>query len=449
MSSGTTPSAPRFAARARSGFGKLSAVGFMAIVAAACAEDKPLNTFEPRGPKAENIDSFMMWIWPIMGIVFVLVIGGAIAIAIKNRVNPDEYDLEDLPAQTHGNTPLELAWTIAPAVLLAAISVPMVGQIWDLEEENDPNTGLDVMVIGQQWWWEYRYDVDGDGFFVDANGDNIKDPDFEGADAELPLDISLDPDDIVTANELVIPAGQQIDLVLTSRDVIHSYWIPRLNGKRDTVPGRWHTWSIEANEPGKFTGWCTEYCGLSHARMRMSAIALSDEDFATWWDNQTKPAAIPTDAEALAGRELFLNNCQRCHVINDGDIEYAEDYNSTVALVSKAAPNLTHFASRTTFAGGIYGIYAGGPDGSTDPNDDALDPNDYVRISELAQDPTGLEDYRLNSAELKRWIKNAPDRKAMAADPVEETGLGRGMPAFTDLSDEQLDQIVAYLATLD
>jgi cytochrome c oxidase subunit 2 len=419
------------------------------MIAAACADDKPLNTFEPRSETARQIDSLMSWIWPIMGIIFVLVIGGAILITIKNRVKPEDYDPEDLPAQTHGNTPLELAWTIAPAVLLAAICFPMVSLIWQLEEENDPDTGLDVMVIGQQWWWEYRYDVDGDGFFVDANGDGVADPDFTGADAELDLDLSLDPDDIVTANELVIPAGQQVDLVLTSRDVIHSYWIPRLNGKRDTVPGRWHTWSIEADEPGKYTGWCTEYCGLSHARMRMSAIALSDEDFQIWWDNQTKPAEIPTDPEALAGRELFLNNCQRCHIIEDGDLDYGEDYASTVALVSRAAPNLTHFATRTTFAGGIYGVYAGGPDNSTDANDDALNANDYVRISELSQDPTELDDYRFNAAELKRWIKNAPSRKAMAADPVEETGLGRGMPAFTDLSDEQLDQIVAYLATLD
>ncbi|MGH1493789.1 MAG: cytochrome c oxidase subunit II [Acidimicrobiales bacterium] len=449
MSSRTTTSGPQIAARVRNGFGKLSAVGLMAVFAAACADDKPLNTFEPRGPSAERIDNLMNFIWIIMAVVFVLVIGGAILLTIKNRVKPEDYDPEDLPAQTHGNTPLELAWTIAPAILLAIISIPMVQEIWNLEEENDPNTGLDVMVIGQQWWWEYRYDVDGDGFFVDANGDGFADPDFEGADAELPLDLILDPDDIVTANELVIPAGQQVDLVLTSRDVIHSYWIPRLNGKRDTVPGRWHTWSVEADEPGKYTGWCTEYCGLSHARMRMSAVALSDEDFAIWWDNQTQLADIPTDEEALAGRELFMNNCQRCHVINDGDMAYDDNYTSDIALVAKAAPNLTHFATRATFAGGIYGVYAGGEDGGTDPNDDALNADDYIHLSELAVDPTDLDDYRWNSAELKRWISNAPSRKAMASDPIEETGLGRGMPAFTDLSDEQLDQIVAYLATLD
>ncbi len=444
MSSRFTKPVTELLARTRGGLGKLALVGSIGLVAAACADDKPLNTFEPRGPSARGIDDLMAFIWPIMGVVFVLVIGGAIILAIRNRVKPADFDPEDLPAQTHGNTPLELAWTIAPAVLLAVISIPMVGGIWSLEEKNGPGD-LDVMVIGQQWWWEYRYDADGDGFFVDANNDGVVDD----LDRELPLEISLDPDDVVTANELVIPAGQQVDLTLTSRDVIHSFWIPRLNGKRDTVPGRWHTWSVEADEPGKYTGWCTEFCGLSHARMRMSAIALSESDYEAWWANQLTPADIPTDEEALAGRELFLNNCQRCHVINDGDIVYDENYVSDIGLVSKAAPDLTHFASRTTFAGGIFGIYAGGPDGSTDANDDALDVADYVNISELATNPTELDDYRWNAAELKRWISNAPSRKAMSPDPVAETGLGRGMPSFADLSDEQLDQIVAYLATLD
>ncbi len=431
--------------------GQLTALGLLALTAAACADDKPLNTFEPRSPAARDIDSLMMPIWWIMGVVFVLVIGGTLVLTFKNRVKPADFDPEDLPAQTHGNTTLELAWTIAPAILLAVIAIPTVGAIWDLEERNDecevgevgPGCdGLDVMVIGQQWWWEYRYDVDGDGFFVDVDGDGVA---GDEDDREWPLELSLDPDDIVTATELVIPAGEQVDLLLTSRDVIHSFWIPRLNGKRDTVPGRWHTWSIEADEAGKYTGWCTEFCGLSHARMRMSAIALEPDEFNEWWENQSRPAEIPTDEDAVAGRELFLNNCQRCHVIDDGEIPVPDD----IALVARNAPNLTHFATRSTFAGGIYGVYAGGPGDATDPNDDALPPADYVRLAELAADPDSPDDYRFNAAELKRWIADAPGRKDMAPEPNPDTGLGRGMPAFTDLSDEQLDQIVAYLATLD
>ena len=444
MSSRSPKPVPAFVSRARSGVTKLTTVALLGLLATACADDKPLNTFEPRGPQAREIDNLMMWIWPIMGVVFVLVVGGGIVLAIKNRVKPEDYDPEDLPSQTHGNTPLELAWTIAPAVLLAVICFPMIQSIWSLEEKNEAGE-LDVMVIGQQWWWEYRYDADGDGFFVDANGDGQVDD----ADRELPLEISLDPDDIVTANELVIPAGQQIDLTLTSRDVIHSFWIPRLNGKRDTVPGRWHTWSLEADEPRKFTGWCTEFCGLSHARMRMATIALTAEDFQAWWDNQATPAAIPTDEEALAGRELYLNNCQRCHVVNDGDIAYADDYNSQVGLVSRAAPNLTHFATRSIFAGGIYSVYAGGPGEATVASDDDLPADIYLDLPELSANPDEVDDYRFNSAELKRWIANAPSRKDMYSEPDPDTGLARGMPAFTDLTDEQLDQIVAYLATLD
>ncbi|MEM9563661.1 MAG: cytochrome c oxidase subunit II [Actinomycetota bacterium] len=432
---------------------RLAALVALALTAAACADDKPLNTFEPRSPQARTIDNLMGPIWWVMGVIFVLVVFGTMIISWRNRVKESDYDPEDLPEQVHGNTPLELAWTIAPALLLAVITIPTVGAIWDLEERNDecgvgdvgPGCdGLDVMVIGQQWWWEYRYDVDGDGFFLDVDGDGEA---GDADDREWPLELSLDPDDVVTATELVIPAGQQVDLLLTSRDVIHSFWIPRLNGKRDTVPGRWHTWTIAADDPGKYTGWCTEFCGLSHARMRMSAIALDPDDFDAWLANQSELADIPgdDDPDAVAGRELFLNNCQRCHMIDDGEIPAPED----IALVSRAAPNLTHFATRSTFAGGIYSVYAGGPGDATDANDDALPAGDYLNLAELASDPDSLDDYRLNAAELKRWIANAPEQKDMAPDPNEETGLGRGMPAFTDLSDEQLDQIVAYLATLD
>ncbi|MEL7156289.1 MAG: cytochrome c oxidase subunit II [Actinomycetota bacterium] len=414
---------------------RLVALAGVALVAAACAEDKPLNTFEPAGPSAEAIDDFMLYIWPIMGIIFVLVIGGAIWITIRNRVKDADYDPEDLPAQVHGNTRLEVMWTILPAVLLAGICVPMVAQIWSLEETNDDGE-LDVMVIGQQWWWEYRYDVDGDGFFTDANGDGQVDE----RDADLPLELALDPDDVVTANELVIPADQQVDLVLTSRDVIHSFWIPRLNGKRDTVPGRLHSWSLEAFEPGKYTGWCTEYCGLSHARMRMSTIALPQAEFDAWLANQATLAAVPTDERALAGRATFANQCASCHVIRDGSDDLAYPENFEAALVSKAAPDLTHFATRSTFAGGIFGVYLGP---GTDPNDDALDVSEYLTLAGQAAVADSPDDFRLNAAQLKRWVANAPSQKAMAPDQA------RGMLAFPQLTDEELDEVVAYLATLD
>jgi cytochrome c oxidase subunit 2 len=415
----------------------------MAVVLASCGDDKPLNMFEPRGPAAEDIDQLMVFIWPIMIVIGVLVVGGGIWLAIRNRVKPEDFDYEDLPEQVHGNFRLEMVWTILPGVLLAAICIPMVQGIWALEEENGPDD-LDVMVIGQQWWWEYRYDIDGDGFFADGNGDGVVDD----KDEQLPLGIGLDPDDVIVANELVVPAGQQVDLILSSRDVIHSYWIPRLNGKRDTVPGRWHTWSLEAFEPGKYTGWCTEFCGLSHARMRMSTLALPEAEFDAWLANQARPSELPTDEDALAGRDLFMNQCMSCHVITeDPEAVYPEGVDPMIypenfepPLTSGAAPNLTHFATRSVFAGAIYATYLGP---GTDPSNDDLDVSIYLDLPELGQNPGGPDDYRWNAPELKRWISNAPSMKDMAPDDE------RGMLAFPQLTDVQLDQLVAYLATLD
>ncbi|MDA3039611.1 MAG: cytochrome c oxidase subunit II [Actinomycetota bacterium] len=422
-------------------------------VLSACAEDKPLNTFEPRGPQAQMIDDLARPIWYIMAIVFVLVVGGGIALAIKGRVKPEDFDYDDLPRQVHGNEKLEIGWTIAPAVLLAIVCIPTVASIWKLEARNDAGE-LDVMVIGRQWWWEYRYDIDGDGFFEDADGDGEiwgvdgggvdgQGDDGDRDDREWPLNLALDDDDLSVANELVIPTGVQVDLVITSGDVIHSFWIPRLNGKRDAVPGRLHTWNLEADEPGKYNGWCTEFCGLSHARMRMSTIALAPSDFETWLANQIEPAALPEaaaeDEEAspeAAGRVLFEQNCVSCHVVRtDGSDEiYGDDF-TPPQLKSGAAPDLTHFATRSVFAGAIYSPYitdgAGNP---VDADDDALDVATYLSLSENG---------RFNVAQLKRWISNAPGQKDMAPEDL------RGMPAFPALNDEDLDNLVAYLATLD
>ncbi len=442
---------------------RLATVGSLALLLSACAEDKPLNTFETAGPQADRINDLANPLWFVMAFVFLFVVGGGIGLAIKNRVKPEDFDPDDLPEQIHGNARLEWGWTAIPAVLLAIIAVPTWITIWKLEERNVEPAGaageqcalnedgarsgdLDVMVIGQQWWWEYRYDLDCDGFFEDVNGDGVVDD----IDAEWPLEIALDDDDLVVANQLVFPAGQQIDLTITSRDVIHSFWIPRLNGKRDAVPGRIHTWSLEAYEPGEYNGWCTEYCGLSHARMRMSAVALSEEDFALWVENQVRPADIPSatgsEEEQLAanGRALFQAVCTSCHIINedpnDADGEaynYGKDFEA--ALAAKAAPNLTHFATRSVFAGAIYSQYAG-----VDPDDDDLfdviadDPEitDYLEIA----DEDGL---RFNEAALKRWISNAPSQKAMNPDNL------LGMPAFPALTEPDLEALVAYLATLD
>lgn len=387
-----------------------------ALLLASCGmddESKPMNVFRPQGEEAHTINQIHPWIFGIAGVVFVAVTGAVLWLVFKNRVHGDDLHPEDLPPQIHGNTRLEIGWTIAPAVLLAVLAVPTVATLWALESrEEDP---LPVMVVGQQWWWEYRYDTDGDGFFEG------------GADADVHGTSAFDEDDLVVANELVVPAGRQVDLTITSRDIIHSFWVPRLNGKRDAVPGRYHPWSITPEEPGKYVGWCAEFCGLSHARMRITVIALPEDEWQEWYENQQRPAETPTDAAALAGQELFAAQCASCHVVDTPNIEYPDDFQAT--QVAGVAPNLTKFATRTTYAGAIYSQYRG----LAEPNSHELDVSGYLDLSQTAT---------LDVAGLKAWISDAPGQKEMAPPD-------RGMPAFPGLTEDDLDNLVAYLATLD
>ena len=266
----------------------------------------------------------------------------------------------------------------------------------DLEEE--PPDSMQVTVVGQQWWWEYQYDVDGDGAV-----------------------------DIFTANDLVIPAETPVALTIQSRDVIHSFWIPALNGKRDAVPGRESPLIIEADEPGVFRGTCTEFCGLSHAYMRMRVVALSESDYAAWQDNQLEGAEVPSDDKAEEGMELFRTTCSRCHLASGpgGNEELREEEGIEGAeLVAGAAPNLTHFASRGTFAGAIFDLWV-----------------DVDGSGEIEADEVGGEGV-FNVADLEKWLRDPPAEKPMAA------GQSRGMPDL-DLTEEQIDTLIAYLRTLE
>ena len=354
---------------------------------AACAEKAPLDTLEPQGPEARTIDKLVDPVFAIAGVVFVLVQVGVVALAWKYRKRKDDDD--SLPPQVHGNTKLELGWTILPALLLAGVGVATVLTILDLDDR--PADAREVTVIGQQWWWEYRYDVDGDG-----------------------------EDDIVTANDLVIPAGEPVNLTITSRDVIHSFWIPALNGKRDAVPGREHPLLLEADEPGVYRGQCTEFCGLSHAYMRMRVVALPPAEYEAWEAGQLEGAAMPTGELAKAGMEQFRAQCSQCHLVSGPGGN--EDLFNGAALVSGAAPNLTHFASRGAFAGAIFDLWQD------------LDGNGEVDIDELGQE--------LNVADLSAWLRNPPAEKAMAPDDA------RGMPNL-NLTEVQIDALVAYLKTLE
>lgn len=357
------------------------------LLASACADNAPLDTLEPKGPESRSIDQLVNPVFLIAGIVFVLVQGGVLFLAWRYRKRKD--DDGSLPPQIHGNFKLEIGWTILPALLLAGVGGASVLTLLDLEDH--PEGAQEITVVGQQWWWEYRYDLDGDG-----------------------------EDDIVTANDLVIPAGEPVALSITSRDVIHSFWIPALNGKRDAVPGRDHPLLIQADEPGVYRGQCTEYCGLSHGYMRMRVVALSAADYEAWEANQLEGAAVPEDELAQAGMEAFRTSCSGCHLVSGEGGN--EDIFTGAAQVSGAAPNLTHFASRGIFAGGVYDVWVD------------QDDNGEIDIPELGE--------HFNIADLKAWLKDPPSRKPMYAEG------SRGMPNL-NLTDEQIDALVAYLETLE
>ena len=381
-----------------------------AVVLAGCASNAPQDTWAPKGPNAQKIDTLQKPVFAVAGIIGVIVFVAVVVAVIKfkDRGQP-------IPHQTHGNPALEITLTIIPALILAVVGVFTFRTVFDLAKTDD--TEMIINVTGQQWWWEYDYPV--------QNDYGITQP-------------------IITSGQLVIPVGTKVMLRQTSRDVIHSYWIPALNGKRDAVPGRVHLNRLEADEPGIYAGQCTEFCGLSHANMRMEAIALSKEDFAKWVSNQLKPYAPPMEATlAKEGETVFLNQCVRCHQVNglkraDGTaVIAAPDEN----LVSGAAPNLSHLMSRNTFAGAMFDLVT--PECRADvwQSDSASFGAKYL---------AGVSEDCLNQSDLRGWLRNAPEMKPMYANPalLESTGgKYRGMPNL-GLTESDIEKLVAYLLTL-
>ena len=358
-------------------FGKtvrLSGLLLAAAALASCATGR-IDPTDPVGENAKQIDGIMRLSGYMASAVGIFVAAAVIIVIVKFRARPDD-DPNELPKQIHGNKKAELTWTLIPVLMLVFLAIVTIPAVFDLSGKSDGRT---IKVEGQQWWWQFSYDVDEDGTA-----------------------------DIVTANEIVIPVGEEINLEIHSNDVIHSFWIPQLNGKKDAVPGRIHHWRISSPEPGIFYGECVEFCGLSHANMQMRAVVLNSNDYEAWVQQQLQPASIPTSAAAKRGYELFGRHCVSCHVI-DGVYESAADGNAN--LLSGVAPNLTHLMTRTSFAGSLFELY----------NDDGS----------------------ANIAELREWIRDAPDRKPSRPDNRQ------GMISFVEiLNESELDDLVTYLLTL-
>lgn len=283
------------------------------LLLSGCA-NVPQTTVLPKTEAARSIQSLYELVFWLAVVVFVGVQGAILYVVWRFRARPGH----ELPDQTHGNTVLEIGWTIAPAVILVIMAVPTIRTVFELESPPPALAAglpiLTVEVTGKQWWWEFRY------------------PDIKAANGE-PL---------TTANELVIPTGQTVYLHITSDNVIHSFWVPQLMGKIDAMPNHDNKIWFTAEDPGQYFGQCAEYCGVQHAQMRMNVIAMTPTDYQTWVAQVSKPAVPETDI-AKEGAEAFVaNGCAGCHTI---------DGNPTA--IGKVGPNLSHVGSRTTIAAGI------------------------------------------------------------------------------------------------
>ncbi|MBA3317794.1 MAG: cytochrome c oxidase subunit II, partial [Gemmatimonadales bacterium] len=218
----------------------------------------PLSDFARIGDQVQ--DQTFYW---ALG-VFILVEGALLYSIFRFRGRPEDPE----PSQIHGNTTIEIIWTLIPALILAAIAVPTVKGIFDTNRI--PAQVLKIEVIGHQWWWEFRY--------PDAG--------------------------ITTANEMYIPAGRTVELVINSADVVHSFWPPRFAGKRDVFPGRETRLWWKADSTGLFPGQCAEYCGIQHARMAFHVRSVSAADFEGWIGRMQAlgpqaPAAAPAGGDSL------------------------------------------------------------------------------------------------------------------------------------------------------
>jgi cytochrome c oxidase subunit 2 len=239
--------------------------------------------------------------WAVL-VIAAVVIGVLGWVLIRFRDRPGAA----LPRQTRGHALLEIGWTIAPAFVLLIIAVPTIHVVFRTQGA-PPSGALEVVVRGRQWWWEFAY------------------PTYQ----------------VTTANELHLPLGRPVVLRLEGPDVIHSFWVPQLGGKRDVVPGRRNQIAFTPDTPGTYFGQCAEFCGTSHANMLLRLVVEPAETFERWVAAERAPAAQPQAGPAADGAAVFAASaCVGCH---------------TVRGVSSGVigPDLTHFGGRATLAAGL------------------------------------------------------------------------------------------------
>ena len=266
------------------------------------------SALDAAGPAAARIGA--LW-WVMLGIataVFIVVMATLIY-AVSHR-RPRHEGTQILAHDQAGVRWVIIGGAAIPAVILVGVFIYTMRTLHAVgPASGDPD--LVVEVTGRQWWWEVRY--------------SPSDPAATFA----------------TANEIRIPVGRRVQVRLRSEDVIHSFWVPRLQGKMDLVPGLERVTWIQADEQGTFRGQCAEYCGLQHTRMALYVVALDDAAFEQWRAEQLAPAAPPEDALGRAGAQVFLDRgCVLCHTIRG------------TPAAARAGPDLTHVGSRLSLAAG-------------------------------------------------------------------------------------------------
>ncbi len=344
-------------------------MGGLILLASSTGQADATSIFEPASPPAESIRLLAILVFVVAVFIFFVVEGVLFYSWWRFRRQAGDTSsgtdpTEDEPPQVYGSKPIEVAWTAAPALIVFVLVLVTTRTLWEVKptipQPKPGDNALYVTVIGHQWWWEYHYTS------------------YDGK-----------PLDFITANELHVPASDDdtprpIYLTLKSADVVHSFWVPRLAGKTDLIPGVDNSLWFQTTERGLFLGQCAEYCGTQHAGMLLRVVVDSPEDFETWLANESQPAV--DEPAAAEGKAAFLaESCINCHRVR-----------GTIAD-GTYAPDLTHLMSRQTLASGLV----------------------------------------LNDREnLRAWINNPHDIKE-----------GSLMPAF-GLSDDKLDLIVDYLMTL-
>jgi cytochrome c oxidase subunit II len=284
------------------GLSSLFKLGTLALCLGGCASNAQ-STLDPEGPAAAQV-AFLWWVmFAVAAAVCLLVLALMIIALIRNRGRrAEEIDYRPNVGQRF----IIVGGILFPGVVLVALMGLIVYTSQTIAAAATP--AVTVEIVGHQWWWEVRY------------------PDEE----------------VVTANEIHIPANQPVTLRVTTDDVIHSFWIPQLYGKIDLIPGQINTIQVQADEPGIYRGQCAEFCGVQHAKMSFLVIAEPPEQFAAWLEQQRQPAPEPADPLVQRGQQIFLGAaCVYCHAIRGTNAS------------GRMGPDLTHLASRETIGAGI------------------------------------------------------------------------------------------------